>query len=223
MHAMQPGFVRRRRAGLVTAGQSCFGVWGHLARSGVIWRGWHLIWHLLSGPPGPPGHRRVWLSGNRFRDSFPGSRRAAPGHPSYPASRTGHGGGSRSFVAIPAGGSPAGRTSSPAGVSYAALPKTRRGCWPPAVAASPARTPPLSGAIGPTAPPCQHLSPARRTPDIDSKTTHAPAADPRTASANSPPAINHPATGPDVGAVVLNLFFTHSRIKQHLNDEREAD
>jgi hypothetical protein len=57
-------------------------------------------------------------------------------------------------------------------------------------------------------------------PDIDSKTTHAPAADRRTASANSPPAINHPATGPDVGAVVLNLFFTHSRIKQHLDDER---
>jgi hypothetical protein len=33
-------------------------------------------------------------------------------------------------------------------------------------------------------------------------------------------AIDRPAVGPDTGSVVLNLFYTHSRIKQYLKDGR---
>ena len=38
--------------GPVTAVQSGCNVWGRLARSGVIWGRWSLVWSLLVGPPG---------------------------------------------------------------------------------------------------------------------------------------------------------------------------
>jgi hypothetical protein len=48
LHAMQHGFVRRRRTRPVTGDQSRFIVWSRLILSGEIWGRWDLVWYWFA-------------------------------------------------------------------------------------------------------------------------------------------------------------------------------